>query len=71
MASIGAYQTKLHGRLFRVRYNKPDGHRTDRRGFADRAAAQAFADVVREHEPRQLNHRTAVINALESYQRSS
>lgn len=50
-----------------VRYNRPDGQRTSRRGFPDKPSAEAFAEVVRQHEPRQVNHRIAVIDALKSY----
>lgn len=42
MASITSYAT-AGGRRWRVRYRKPDGTQTDRRGFATKKAAEAWA----------------------------
>jgi integrase len=43
MATIEKYETKSGATLYRVRYRKPDGRQTDKRGFATKRAAQAYA----------------------------
>lgn len=45
MASITSYATAA-GRRYRVRYRKPDGRQTDKRGFPTKKAAEAFAATV-------------------------
>lgn len=45
MATIENYTTKT-GRRYRVRYRKPDGRQTDKRGFTTKKAAEAFAATV-------------------------
>ncbi|WP_440712076.1 phage integrase central domain-containing protein [Gordonia sp. FQ] len=45
MATIERYDTKS-GRRYRVRYRKPDGRQTDKRGFTTKKAAEAFAATV-------------------------
>lgn len=45
MASVKAYTT-ASGRRYRVRYRKPDGSQTDKRGFPTKKAAEAFAATV-------------------------
>ncbi|RDI32394.1 site-specific recombinase XerD [Rhodococcus sp. AG1013] len=45
MASITAYET-AKGRRYRVRYRTPQGRQTDKRGFATKKAAEAFAATV-------------------------
>lgn len=45
MATITSYDTKA-GRRWRVRYRKPDRSQTDKRGFATKRDAQAFAATV-------------------------
>ena len=45
MATIEKYETKA-GRRYRVRYRKPDGRQTDKRGFTTKKAAEAFAATV-------------------------
>lgn len=42
MASIQSYST-AKGKRYRVRYRKPDGTQTDRRGFPTKKAAEAWA----------------------------
>ncbi|MFT4087607.1 MAG: site-specific integrase [Gordonia sp. (in: high G+C Gram-positive bacteria)] len=42
MATIERYSTRS-GRRYRVRYRKPDGRQTDKRGFTTKAAAEAWA----------------------------
>lgn len=42
MANIKAYTTKA-GRRWRVRYRRPDGRQTDKRGFQTKAAAELWA----------------------------
>jgi integrase len=45
MGSITPYES-AHGRRYRVRYTKPDGTRTERRGFTKRTDAQLFLSSV-------------------------
>lgn len=45
MATISKYSTKA-GPRYRVRYRKPDGSQTDRRGFTRKRDAEAFAASV-------------------------
>lgn len=45
MASVKAYDT-AKGKRYRVRYRKPDGKTTDKRGFATKKAAEAWANNV-------------------------
>ncbi|MDF2916573.1 MAG: putative prophage phiRv2 integrase [Microbacterium sp.] len=45
MGSITPYES-AHGRRYRVRYTKPDGTRTERRGFTRRTDAQLFLSSV-------------------------
>jgi len=45
MASITPYQTES-GRRYRVRYRKPDGSQTDKRGFRTKRDAELFAASV-------------------------
>lgn len=45
MATISKYETKS-GVFYRVRYRKPDGKQTDRRGFKLKRDAEAFAATV-------------------------
>ena len=42
MASLSQYQNKDGRKLWRVRYRKPDGTQTDKRGFARRKDAEAW-----------------------------
>jgi integrase len=42
MAQVVQYQT-AHGKRYRVRYRKPDGRQTDKRGFKTKRDAEAFA----------------------------
>ncbi len=46
MATIETYDTKTRGKLYRVRYRKPDGKSTDKSGFTTKRDAQAFANTV-------------------------
>ena len=46
MATIEAYETKNKGKLYRVRYRKPDGKSTDKSGFTTKRDAQIFANTV-------------------------
>ncbi|WP_099022642.1 tyrosine-type recombinase/integrase [Mycolicibacterium palauense] len=46
MATISKYQTRTGTTLYRVRYRTPDHRQTDRRGFATKKAAEAFAAEV-------------------------
>jgi integrase len=46
MATIEKYETKSGATLYRVRYRKPDGRRTDKRGFGTRREAAQFANTV-------------------------
>lgn len=45
MGSISPYES-AHGRRYRVRYTKPDGARTEKRGFTRRSDAQLFLSSV-------------------------
>lgn len=45
MATITPYETKA-GKRYRVRYRKPDGAQTDKRGFKTKREAQLFAATV-------------------------
>ncbi|MBV7701911.1 site-specific integrase [Nocardia nova] len=45
MATIEPYETKA-GTRYRVRYRKPDGKQTDKRGFARKRDAEQFANTV-------------------------
>lgn len=45
MATIEAYETKA-GKRYRVRYRKPDGKPTDKRGFRTKRDAQVFLNTV-------------------------
>lgn len=45
MATIEPYET-AKGKRYRVRYRKPDGKQTDKRGFPTKRAAEAFAATV-------------------------
>lgn len=45
MATIRPYDT-AKGKRYRVRYRKPDGSQTDKRGFVTKDAAKAFANEV-------------------------
>jgi integrase len=46
LATIEKYQTKSGATLYRVRYRKPDGRQTDKRGFETRRDATQFANTV-------------------------
>jgi integrase len=46
MATIEKYQTTNGATLYRVRYRKPDGRQTDKRGFETRREAANFANAV-------------------------
>jgi integrase len=46
MATIEKYQTQSGAALYRVRYRKPDGRQTDKRGFTTKRHAQEFANTV-------------------------
>jgi integrase len=46
MATIEKYEIKDGTALYRVRYRKPDGRRTDKRGFETRREAAQFANTV-------------------------
>ena len=46
MATIEKYQTRSGATLYRVRYRTPDQRQTDKRGFATKKAAEAFAASV-------------------------
>jgi integrase len=46
MATISKYQTASGATLYRVRYRTPDHRQTDKRGFATKRAAEAFAASV-------------------------
>ena len=46
MATISKYQTQSGATLYRVRYRKPDGRQTDKRGFTTKRGAQEFANTV-------------------------
>ncbi|PPF38379.1 site-specific integrase [Pseudoclavibacter sp. AY1H1] len=45
MATIAKYETDA-GLRYRVRYRKPDGKQTDKRGFRTKKEAEAFANTV-------------------------
>ncbi|WP_082519207.1 tyrosine-type recombinase/integrase [Rhodococcus sp. Leaf233] len=45
MATVKPYDT-AKGTRYRVRYRTPEGRQTDKRGFATKAAAETFANVV-------------------------
>jgi hypothetical protein len=45
VATISSYQT-ASGKRYRVRYRTPDHRQTDKRGFATKKAAEAFAASV-------------------------
>lgn len=45
MATISKYATDA-GQRYRVRYRKPDGKQTDKRGFRTKKEAEAFANTV-------------------------
>ncbi|MEU7764346.1 site-specific integrase [Nocardia sp. NPDC049190] len=45
MATIESYETKS-GKRYRVRYRKPDGKQTDKRGFKRKLDAERFANTV-------------------------
>ncbi|HEY9315828.1 site-specific integrase [Williamsia sp.] len=45
MASITPYET-AQGKRYRVRYRKPDGRQTDKRGFTTLRAAEGFASRI-------------------------
>jgi Arm DNA-binding domain len=46
MATISKYETAGGATLYRVRYRTPDNRQTDKRGFATKRAAEAFAASV-------------------------
>ncbi|BBY35878.1 hypothetical protein MMAN_00120 [Mycobacterium mantenii] len=46
MATISRYQTSDGATRYRVRYRTPDQRQTDKRGFATKKAAEAFAASV-------------------------
>ena len=46
MATIEKYETKSGATLYRVRNRKPDGRQTDKRGFATKRDADAYAATV-------------------------
>lgn len=46
MATISKYQTANKTTLYRVRYRKPDGRQTDKRGFTTKRDAELFAATV-------------------------
>jgi integrase len=46
VATIEKYQTASGATLYRVRYRKPDGRQTDKRGFATKRDAAAYAATV-------------------------
>ena len=46
MATISKYQTTSGATLYRVRYRTPDNRQTDKRGFATKRDAQAWADQL-------------------------
>ena len=46
MATISRYETKSGATLYRVRYRKPDGKQTDKRGFSTKREAQMYAATV-------------------------
>ena len=46
MATISKYQNTSGATLYRVRYRTPDGRQTDKRGFAVKRDADAFAATV-------------------------
>jgi integrase len=46
MATISKYQTSTGATLYRVRYRTPDNRQTDKRGFATKRDAKAFAETV-------------------------
>jgi integrase len=46
MATIEKYQTASGATLYRVRYRKPDGRQTDKRGFDTKREAHAWAATV-------------------------
>lgn len=45
MSTVGSYETKA-GRRWRVRHRTPDGRQTDKRGFATKRDARAFAALI-------------------------
>ncbi|MGW6376287.1 tyrosine-type recombinase/integrase [Rhodococcus sp. NPDC055112] len=45
MATVKSYET-AKGKRYRVRYRKPDGRQTDKRGFTTKKAAEAYANTV-------------------------
>lgn len=46
MATISRYTTKNGAALFRVRYRKPDGKQTDKRGFTTKRDAERWANRI-------------------------
>lgn len=46
MATISKYQTAGGETLYRVRYRKPDGKQTDKRGFTTKRDAERWANRV-------------------------
>ena len=46
MATISKYQTASGATLYRVRYRKPDGRQTDKRGFSTKRDAERWANKV-------------------------
>ncbi|MGO9355177.1 MAG: tyrosine-type recombinase/integrase [Mycobacterium sp.] len=46
MATIEKYQTQSGATFYRVRYRKPDGRQTDKRGFEAKRDAELFAATV-------------------------
>ena len=51
MATISKYQTASGATLYRVRYRTPDRGQTDKRGFATKCDAEAFANSVEVRRP--------------------
>lgn len=45
VAKVEPYQTKA-GKQYRVRYRKPDGRQTDKRGFKTKREADAWAATM-------------------------
>jgi integrase len=46
MATISRYETKSGATLYRVRYRKPGGKQTDKRGFSTKREAEMYAATV-------------------------
>jgi Arm DNA-binding domain len=46
VATISKYQTASGVTLYRVRYRKPDGRQTDKRGFDTKRDAERWANKV-------------------------